>query len=165
MTIGTKSSKKLFKRNILKHLINFKILTVITIVCSFFLFFGGPGYYSPRSFKYLWDIGHIVFFCALSTLILLDWSTHKKMSFLRQCVAIVLIDNNSWNTDRIGPGRHKTNSRYIGCYQKPNRNIRRYLLFGSGEQNSPEIIPQIPSGPDHFYGDIGSLAICKGSRR
>jgi VanZ family protein len=91
MTIGTKSSKKLFKRNILKHLINFKILSVITIVCSVFLFFGGPGYYSPRSFKYLWDIGHIVFFCALSTLFLLSWSTYKEMSFVRQCVAVVLI--------------------------------------------------------------------------
>ena len=101
MTIGTKAPKKRCKRDrqalrtfrthiqaitmlrltelknevILKWLLNIKILRIFTIVCSVFLFFGGPGYYSPRSFKYLWDIGHIAFFCALSTLILLDFST------------------------------------------------------------------------------------------
>ena len=76
---------------ILKGLLNIKILIIFTIVCSVFLFVGGPDYYSPRSFKYFWDIGHIVFFSALSTLILLRWSTHKKMSFLRQCVILVLV--------------------------------------------------------------------------
>ena len=84
-------STKLKNEEFLKYLININMLRIFTIVCTVFLFFGGPGYYSPRSFKYLWDIGHIVFFSALSTLILLDLSTLKKMSFLRQCVAIVLM--------------------------------------------------------------------------
>ena len=36
------------------------ILAVIALICFFLLFVGGPDYDSPRSYKYLWDIGHIL---------------------------------------------------------------------------------------------------------
>ena len=67
------------------------MLKIFVIVCSVFLFIGGPDYYSPRSFKHLWDLGHIAFFAALCTVILLDWSKNKKLSFLRQGIAVILI--------------------------------------------------------------------------
>lgn len=35
------------------------------IALSFLFFVGGPDYYSPRSFKKLWDIGHILYFALL----------------------------------------------------------------------------------------------------
>ncbi len=73
------------------YLLKKYFLRVVAIIGSVLLFAGGPDYYSPRSLKHLWDIGHIVFFYAFATLILLDWSQNKKMSFSRQCIAIVLI--------------------------------------------------------------------------
>ena len=73
--------------------------------------------------------------------------------------------NSPGNTDRIIPGRGKTNSGYPGCCPKPYRNIRHDLLFLSGKRNRLEIMPRNPSGPDHLHGHFGSLAVCKGSRR
>ena len=61
------------------------------IVGSFLLFAGGPDYYSPRSFKTVWDLGHILFFAILSYVILLSWSQHKGMTFSRQAIAVMFI--------------------------------------------------------------------------
>jgi hypothetical protein len=36
------------------------ILTVIALICFVLFFVGGPDYYSPRSNKYLWGLGHIL---------------------------------------------------------------------------------------------------------
>ena len=36
------------------------LLTVIAPICFVLFFVGGPGYYSPRSYKYFWDLGHIL---------------------------------------------------------------------------------------------------------
>ena len=55
------------------------------------LFAGGPDYYSPRSFKNIWDLGHILFFSVLSYLILLSWSKNKKMTVFRQVFSVLFI--------------------------------------------------------------------------
>ena len=55
------------------------------------LFAGGPDYYSSRSFKNLWDLGHILFFSILSYLILLSWSQNDRMSFPLQAFSILII--------------------------------------------------------------------------
>ena len=34
----------------------------LLIIGSILLFLGGPDYFSSRSFKHFWDIGHIVYF-------------------------------------------------------------------------------------------------------
>ena len=67
------------------------ILMCATIIGAVLLFVGGPDNNSPRSLKALWDLGHIVFFYALITLILLGWPRDKKISFLRQLTAVTLI--------------------------------------------------------------------------
>ena len=41
-----------FKKNVL--------LTSIAAICFVLFFVGGPDYYSPRSYKYFWDLGHIL---------------------------------------------------------------------------------------------------------
>ena len=68
-----------------------RLLKIFTVACTLLLFFGGPNYYSPRSVKSFWDLGHIVLFAALGSILLVAWSKNKKMSFLRQFVAVILI--------------------------------------------------------------------------
>lgn len=69
--------------------INF--LRLIIIVGSVLLFAGGPDYYSPRSLKNLWDLGHILFFSILSYLILLSWSQNDRMALPLQAFFILFI--------------------------------------------------------------------------
>jgi VanZ family protein len=67
------------------------LLTVIALICFVLFFVGGPDYYSPRSYKYLWDLGHILFFSILSYLILLNWPKCSETTFLRQSIFIIFI--------------------------------------------------------------------------
>ncbi len=46
------------------------LMAVIAVICFVLFFVGGPDYYSQRSYKYFWDLGHILFFFILSYLIL-----------------------------------------------------------------------------------------------
>ena len=54
------------------------------------LFKGGPDYYSSRSFRHLWDIGHIIYF-ALFALLLSRWGPVSRMSVGRQWMVILAI--------------------------------------------------------------------------
>jgi len=50
-------------------------LNRLILICSLILltvlfFFGGPGYYSPRSFQAAWNIGHIIYFALLALVVL-----------------------------------------------------------------------------------------------
>ncbi len=56
---------------------------------SVLLFLGGPDYYSSRSFKSLWDIGHIIYFVLFASL-LSQWSPVSRMSLAWQW-AIILV--------------------------------------------------------------------------
>ena len=67
------------------------ILAVVALICFVLFFVGGPGYYSPRSYKYCWDLGHILFFSILSYLILLNWPKCYETTFLRQGIFIIFI--------------------------------------------------------------------------
>jgi hypothetical protein len=62
-------------------LIKKAVLTVIAAICFVLFFVGGPDYYSPRSYKHFWDLGHILFFSILSYLILLNWPWSSKITF------------------------------------------------------------------------------------
>jgi hypothetical protein len=55
---------------------------------SVLLFLGGPDYYSSRSFKSLWDIGHIVYFVLFAGL-LSRWSLVSRMSLAWQWTIIL----------------------------------------------------------------------------
>ena len=67
------------------------LLTVIAVICFVLFFVGGPDYYSQRSYKHFWDLGHILFFFILSYLILLNWPKSSKTTFLRQSIVIIFI--------------------------------------------------------------------------
>ena len=68
----------------------FWVYSIILAIGSVLLFLGGPDYYSSRSFKYLWDIGHIVYF-ALLTCLLLRWRFVAQMSLAGQWIIILVI--------------------------------------------------------------------------
>ena len=57
---------------------------------SVLLFLGGPDYFSSRSFKHFWDIGHIFYFALLAVLVL-RWKPVCQMSLLKQWVAVLTI--------------------------------------------------------------------------
>lgn len=46
--------------------INFIVLIFLLVGIFPLFFIGGPGYLSSRSFKYFWDIGHVLFFALFS---------------------------------------------------------------------------------------------------
>ena len=66
-------------------------LILITIVGSVLLFTGGPDYFSPRSVKEIWNLGHVLLFSALSYLILVGLSKKKRMTFLGQAFTVIFI--------------------------------------------------------------------------
>jgi VanZ family protein len=67
------------------------LLTAIAAICFILFFFGGSDYDSPRSYKHVWDLGHILFFSILTYLILLNWPKYSETTFLRQSTSIILI--------------------------------------------------------------------------
>jgi VanZ family protein len=73
----------LLKKNVL--------LTSSAAICFVLFFVGGPDYYSLRSYKYFWDLGHILFFSILGYLILLNWPKCSETTFLRQGIFVIFI--------------------------------------------------------------------------
>ena len=67
------------------------ILAAIAMVCFVLFFVGGPDYYSSRSFKNFWDLGHILFFAILTYLILANWPERLKTTFFRQSLIAVAL--------------------------------------------------------------------------
>jgi VanZ family protein len=66
------------------------IYAAMLAVGSVLLFFGGPDYYSPRSFRHFWDLGHLIYF-ALLTGLLSQWNPVARQSLPRQWIIILLI--------------------------------------------------------------------------
>lgn len=60
------------------------------MIGSVLLFIGGPDYYSPRSLKYFWDMGHILYF-ALLTILLSRWSLISRMPLMWYWITILTI--------------------------------------------------------------------------
>jgi VanZ family protein len=67
------------------------LLTAIAAICFVLFFVGGPAYYSPRSYKYFWDLGHILFFSISTYLVLVNWPKASKTTFLYQSIFVVVI--------------------------------------------------------------------------
>jgi VanZ family protein len=66
------------------------IYAVLLAIGSILLFWGGPDYYSSRSFKHFWDIGHIIYFALLAGL-LSRWRVVARMSLPSQWTIILAI--------------------------------------------------------------------------
>jgi len=57
--------------------LSFAFLSVFLLIGLPFFFWGGPGYYSTRSFQSAWDLGHILFFLLLSLWLHGIWGKKK----------------------------------------------------------------------------------------
>jgi len=59
-------------------------LSVAALACFVMLFVGGPDYYSSRSFKTAWGLGHIFAFAIWSFILVCYWSKLREMEFYLQ---------------------------------------------------------------------------------
>ena len=66
------------------------IYGVLLVTGSVLLFLGGPDYYSSRSFRHFWDLGHIVYFVLLASL-LIRWRFVARMPLEKQWTIILVI--------------------------------------------------------------------------
>ena len=66
------------------------ISVILLAAGSVLLFVGGPDYYSSRSFKHAWDIGHILYF-ALLTFLLYRWEPVSRRPLAEQWTIILVI--------------------------------------------------------------------------
>ena len=66
------------------------IYGVLIAAGSVLLFLGGPDYYSSRTFRHFWDLGHIIYF-ALLALLLLRWRFIARMSLAGQWTVILVV--------------------------------------------------------------------------
>jgi VanZ family protein len=64
-------------------------LLFILIVLFIMFFIGGPDYYAPRSYKSLWNLGHIIFFFLLPLLLINLKKTPRN--YLFQCALVLTI--------------------------------------------------------------------------
>ncbi|MCK5097511.1 MAG: VanZ family protein, partial [Desulfobacteraceae bacterium] len=75
---------------ILKKISNY-FIAIIIIIGTVLFFWGGPDYYANRSIKYIWNFGHIIFYCILSSVLLLNCNKLKAKSYYYQVLWVVII--------------------------------------------------------------------------
>jgi VanZ family protein len=75
---------------ILKYPRKTQIVILLSGICLLFLFIGGPNRFSPRSYKYAWDLGHVFAFFLWSYLLFHSWKNISKAPFLKLCIWILL---------------------------------------------------------------------------
>ena len=63
--------------------IHFFFIFLLTFLSVLF-FFGGPDYYSPRSFKSIWNLGHILFYTVLISYLLRFWPRYASLGIYKQ---------------------------------------------------------------------------------
>jgi len=70
--------------------LNRKVFALIPIAAlmAVLFFVGGPDYYSSRSYKHFWDLGHILFFAIIAYIILALCQRLSNQSLWRQCAWI-----------------------------------------------------------------------------
>jgi len=78
-------------RRIIACPLKIKLLTLFSVTCFILLFVGGPDYYSIRSYKYAWSLGHIFCFLAWTSILILSWKRIASKSFYQQCLWIISI--------------------------------------------------------------------------
>jgi hypothetical protein len=74
----------------LKQDINKIFVFIILLVGSVLLFFGGPDYYAARSYKNIWNIGHILLFFTFTYALLNYYGKMKKQNILGQFLLLSL---------------------------------------------------------------------------
>lgn len=68
------------------------ILFLLLLLGIFFLFFAGPDYYyASRSYKRIWDQGHIVLYTLLTVILLRRWDFLKRQTPMVQFLVLVII--------------------------------------------------------------------------
>jgi len=60
------------------------LLWVLALAGLILLFWGGPDYYSARSYKAAWGLGHIVLFAIWCYLLIQHWPRLREMAFHHQ---------------------------------------------------------------------------------
>jgi VanZ family protein len=65
------------------------ILFIVSISCLIFMFIGGPDYYSPRSFKAAWGLGHIFVFALWTFVFIRYWPLLTKQGFVKQVIWVL----------------------------------------------------------------------------
>jgi VanZ family protein len=66
-----------------------RILILVSAICCLLLFVGGPDSFSSRSYKYSWDLGHILSFSVWSYLLLSLWEWISKQPLLIQSILVL----------------------------------------------------------------------------
>ena len=69
---------------------SFWFVSILLLIGSTLLFVGGPDYFSSRSLKHFWDIGHILYF-VLFTVLLSRWTLVSRMRLIWQWITILSI--------------------------------------------------------------------------
>ncbi len=73
------------KSNVCRGVLSFLVLLLVML-----FFVGGPDYYSPRSFKAFWNLGHILFFAIFPLLVFP--SLHRRgLKYSTQVIIILLL--------------------------------------------------------------------------
>ncbi len=64
---------------------------VLSVLGGLFLFFGGPEYYSPRSYRLAWDLGHVCVFFLWTYVLMETWKGFAKKPLQIQLILILAI--------------------------------------------------------------------------
>jgi hypothetical protein len=67
------------------------LLLLLAVSCFVLLFVGGPDVGSVRSFKYAWNLGHIIAFGLWTYLLLRYWDRLIHKSFWQQCLLMLVV--------------------------------------------------------------------------
>ena len=65
-------------------------ISILLLIGSILLFVSGPDYYSSRSLKHFWSMGHVLYF-ALLTILLTQWIFVSRMALIWQWITILII--------------------------------------------------------------------------
>lgn len=65
-------------------------LLITAVICTIFLFVGGPDLIHTRSFKQAWDLGHIAAFTVWSLLLVRSWPRLASVPFRSQVITVLL---------------------------------------------------------------------------
>ena len=72
----------------MKRTPSLKILYAVLAVLTILFFLGGPGYYSSRSFKAFWNLGHILYYVLLC-MVVFEFARRKAYSVMFQIATIL----------------------------------------------------------------------------
>ncbi len=71
--------------------VRISFIYILYVTGAVFLFFGGPDYYAPRSFRLAWDLGHICLFFVWTYALMKTWKDFARKPVRMQLILIVLI--------------------------------------------------------------------------